>query len=219
MHRDKKSAVILSMLIIGLALVCLGIIRFWDWHEVTHRTDLPSPSQVVTRSEDTPSETTLDADTIPYNVAPDQPKILALPSLGVSGFIQKVGIDQHKAIATPNNVHMAGWYINSVKPGEDGVSVIDGHVRGRYAPAFFSRLYELEPGNDIGVMYGDGRRVDFKVVKVAQYDKDKALDRLFEKLPSVDQQLVLITCSGTFDASTATYDKRTLVYAERVRSL
>lgn len=217
--RFRAKVVILSMLVIGLILACLGIIRFWDWHEVTHRTDLPSPSQVVTHSEDTPSETTIDTGTVSYNVAPDQPKMLTLPSLGVSGFIQKVGIDQHKAIATPNNVHMAGWYTHSVKPGEDGVSVIDGHVRGRYAPAIFSRLDGLQPGNDVSVMYGDGRRVDFKVVKVAQYNKDKALDRLFEKLPSIDQQLVLITCSGTFNASTATYDQRTLVYAERVGSL
>lgn len=98
----------------------------------------------------------------------------------------------------------------------DGVSVIDGHVQGRFELAIFYRLKDLKIGEAITVEYGDGRRIHFTIMKVAQYDADETSLRLFEKLPSIDKQLVLVTCGGTFDKSSQTYDQRFVVYAQKI---
>jgi hypothetical protein len=134
----------------------------------------------------------------------------------VKGFIQQVGIDQFNAIATPSSIHIAGWYSGSVKPGESGVSIIDGHVYGRYNSAIFYDLKNVKSGDNITVEYGDARRVNFSVVKVVLYSKDETSQQIFEKLPSVDRQLLLISCTGKFIKSSQTYDKRVFVYAKKV---
>lgn len=204
------------MTVAGLSLLALFIGKLGDWYGTTHHLHLPPPSVTITHSDTKPNEAKVDTGKDIYNVPADQPRLLELPAIGVKGFIQQVGIDQFGAIATPTNIHMAGWYTGSVKPGEDGVSIIDGHVHGRYEPAIFYTLKDLKVGDAVAVEYGNGRRVTFSVTKVSQYDKGSAAAHLFEKQPSITRQLVLVTCGGTFDKSSQTYTQRVVVYAKRI---
>ena len=58
---------------------------------------------------------------------------LLLQVISIDAYLQNVGVDQNNQIAVPNNIHIAGWFVDSVRPGENGLSVIDGHVDGRVA--------------------------------------------------------------------------------------
>lgn len=213
--RRKQRAFVGITILVGLSLLSISGVRLWDWYTTTQRLNLPSPSATVTISDSTPDEAKVDVTKEAYVVPADQPRSLEIPTLSVNSFIQQVGIDQFGAIATPSNIHMTGWYNGSVKPGEDGISIIDGHVSGRYESAVFSDLKNIKQGEPLTILYGNNRRVDFTVVEVSQYAKEEASQHIFKKLPAVDQQLVLVTCGGTFNTSDQSYDQRVLVYAQK----
>ncbi len=199
---------------IGGAGLIIASTTLWNWYTTTHRFRLPSPTVTVIHSSDKPNETPINVHTDTYVVPADQPRLIELPTIGVSGFIQRVGLDQDNAVATPNNIHMAGWYTNSAKPGGDGVSLIDGHVHGWYEPGIFENLHLLKPGDPIAVEYGDGQRRKFSVIRVSSYSVDDAAKHMLDLLPSAKQELVLITCGGTFDKTSSLYNQRILVYAQ-----
>ena len=111
---------------------------------------------------------------------------------------------------------MAGWYTDSAKPGEQGVSILDGHVHGRFEPGIFENIHKLKAGDAITVEYGDGTRHNFSVVKVSTYAANEAAAHMFDKLPSTDKELVLITCGGTYNKVDSSYDQRVLVYAKNI---
>jgi sortase A len=210
---SKKAIAAIVIIIGGAGLLVSGII-FWDWYTTTHHFRLPSPTATVIHSSDKPNETPINTHAAAYTVPADQPRLIELPTLGISGFIQRVGLDQNNAIATPGNVHMAGWYTGSATPGEDGVSIIDGHVHGRYEPGIFEHLDQLKSGDPITIEYGNGDRHKFSVVKVTSYPAAEAATHMFDALPSINQELVLITCGGKFNRQNASYDQRVLVYAQ-----
>jgi hypothetical protein len=202
------------LVLVGLGLLTSFALRAVDWYSTTHIYSLPPASSVVTHSSTTPSEAPIDTRTAAYKVAADQPRLLEIPTLGIHSFIQQVRIDQHQAIATPNSASMTGWYTGSARPGDVGVSIIDGHVLGRFRPAVFANLHKLAPSDAISVSFGNGRVTSFSVIKVEHYSLEDATSHLFQQIPGVERQLVLITCGGAFNRATSTYDERVLVYAK-----
>ena len=58
---------------------------------------------------------------------------LLLQVISIDAYLQNVGVDQNNQIAVPNNIHIAGWFVDSVRTGENGLSIIDGRVDGRAA--------------------------------------------------------------------------------------
>src|SRR5687767_5965468 len=114
----RLSAKRLFVILVGLGLALFGGYGLWQKYHVTHSAaPLPAASQTVTQSTDNPDETPPDpkAD---YTVPVDQPRRISLPSIGAEGFIQKVGLDQHDAVAAPSNIHLAGWYNRGARPGD-----------------------------------------------------------------------------------------------------
>ena len=148
--------------------------------------------------------------------SPKDPKKILIPSIGVNGYMQNVGIDQNKAVAVPNNIHIAGWFTQSVRPGEKGLSVIDGHVDGRTQDGIFVDLAKVKPGAEVKVEFGDDSSKVFKVMAVDELEEAKAASVLFSQNPKVANQLNLITCSGNFNKSTKRYEKRVIVSTELV---
>lgn len=203
-------------MLIGLLLISWGGLAYLEQYRATHTPQTLNLGQVVTTSTDTPSETPPDDSCKEQAVAPGEPHVLKIPSVGIDGCVQKVGTDQNDDIATPSNVHLVGWYVKSVAPGEKGISLMDGHVSGRYSEAIFKRLGDLAPGAQVSVQSGEGRAVHFEVVDVASYPADKVMDVLFDPLDDVESQLTLITCGGKFDRQTQTYADRVVVRAKLI---
>lgn len=208
--------VVATMLAISLTLIVWSGVGLWRRYRATHNPNpLPDGSLAVTHSTDNPDETPINTES-DYQVAPDQPRAIILSTIDTRGFIQKVGIDQHGAIAVPSNVHMAGWFVGEAKPGEPGLSIIDGHVQGRYQPGIFKNLHKLRPGDRFTVEFGDHSTKEFEVVSVNSYPTDEAAKHLFHRDESITSQLNLITCSGAYNRADRQYDQRLIVVSKAI---
>lgn len=86
------------------------------------------PAPVVTYSTETPEEKLPVDAGYSWKGQKNDPKRIVISKIGVDSLVQNVGVDQNQQIAVPNNIHIAGWFIDSVRPGESGLSIIDGHV-------------------------------------------------------------------------------------------
>lgn len=208
-HRLKLGV----LLIVALALVGYGAYGFWQRYQATSSQPAVKVDEVVTHSTDKPAETIVK-DCEDFKTAANNPKKITIPSVGVDGCIQRVGIDQNKAIAVPTNVNVAGWYVNSPVPGEKGVSIIDGHVQGRYSSAIFGKIKDLKAGDTINIMLGNGTDRSFEVVSVKSYSVEETNKQQFVQLEGVERQLTLITCGGRFDPKSQSYDQRVVVRAK-----
>lgn len=198
-------------LLAGVLLLLIGFYGPARWWSGTH--GVTNPVAAESNNPSSPEETKIDPAQS-YNVAANLPRAIDLPTIGAKGFIQKVRLDKNNAIGVPSNLFMAGWFVSSVKPGEAGLSIIDGHVQGKYQPGIFKNLLRLRPGDVFAVEFGDHSLRKFKVISANNYEMAKAQEFLFTKDPKIERQLNLITCSGTYDSKTATYTKRFIVSAQ-----
>lgn len=212
--RNRK-ALLFVLLIVGVA--CLVICGFgvWDYLRTTNEGESMPTTEILSASGSTPSEKNPGDVSDDYKVPPDQPRVLAIPSLNVTAYVQRVGIDQDNVMVAPDNIFFAGWYTGSVAPGEEGVSIIDGHVTGKYQDGIFHSLSELEDGNTIRVQMGDTTWREFTVTSKQLYSVEDSAEPLFAE-PTATRELRLITCGGVFDKNTQTYDKRLIVTASLV---
>jgi LPXTG-site transpeptidase (sortase) family protein len=215
--KRRKAVLAAGLSLLAVALVAYGILGMWQRYDVTHGTSPAGTAQTVTYSTDTPDETPPDEACGTYGIRPNEPGKIELPSLGVSGCIQKVGIDQHNAVAVPGNVHVAGWYVKSVVPGEKGVSLIDGHMQGRYSDGVFKKLDRLQAGQRVDIQLGNGQRRQFEVLRIDSYAADAASQEMLKPIEGADRQLTLITCGGKYDKQTKSYDRRVVVRTKLVK--
>jgi LPXTG-site transpeptidase (sortase) family protein len=94
------------------------------------------------------------------------------------------------------NSFAAGWHFNSVRLGNTGNLVLDGHhnVYGKV----FGRLYELEEGDLIRIYSGSFYMKFVVTNKLILPEKNTSLATRLENarwiLPTSDQRLTLVTC-------------------------
>lgn len=186
-----------------------GASGLYQWHNATATSDT-GLTLLADQSINQPSEVIPDDDT-GYDVPPTHPRRIILPTLQVSGFVQQVGVNQDNEVGVPANIHVGGWYNRSVLPGQPGLSVIDGHVSGRYRDGIFKQLEQLIPGDTFTIEFGDYSTKTFEVVAKRTEAAETAVDYLFEQQDGIDAQLNLITCGGEFDAAADQYPDRVIV--------
>jgi len=203
---------------IGILLIIAGLIGIYLYFKDRQNVMKPVtivPTGTVVLSTDKPSEAPVSSNDF-TKVPADQPQEIIISNISVDGYIQKIGVDQNNQMAVPNNIHLAGWYTNSVKPGNLGLSMIDGHMLGRYNDAIFKDLINLKPGNTFSIIYGDNSEKLFAVKEVKLLSVNDATIYLNTKDPNIKSQLNLITCGGNFDRNSQTYDKRVVVKSEGI---
>jgi len=215
--KNKNQAVTLTIVVAAIGLLGYGGYGFSQRYQATHSEGVTISQGTVTQSVATPEETSPSESCQGYQVEANQPRKIEIANINVNACIQRVGIDQHNAIAVPDNIHLAGWYVGSVRPAEKGVSIIDGHVSGRYSDAIFSDLQQVTPGDEIRIEMGDKTTHVFKVIDTHEYTVAETTDKMFDKIEQVESQLTLITCVGAYDEESATFDRRTVVRAELKR--
>jgi LPXTG-site transpeptidase (sortase) family protein len=149
-----------------------------------------------------------------------EPVRVEIPRIGVSSKLIKLGKKANGTVnadppALPWDV--AGWYTGSPRPGDRGSAVIMGHVDSRETgPAVFYHLRELRPGDQVLVKRDDGSVVRFAVDRTAQFPKDNfPTDEVY--FPTLQSQLVLITCGGSFDNIAGHYRSNIIVFAKLER--
>ena len=149
--------------------------------------------------------------------ASDTPPVVArpigvdAPSVGISADLIPVGKTPDGALAVPD-FGTAGWYEQSVRPGEDGTAVLAGHVDSTSGPDVFYALEALTKGDEIQVRRADGTTISYLVDLVETTDKDELpVERVFGD--TGEPALRLITCGGVFDRSIRSYESNVIVYA------
>lgn len=201
-----------ALIALGIVLIAFGASGLLE-RNVAISTQTEATPTIVTESTDTPKESEVPIEDCDEFASVDQqPVRISIPSIGVDGCIQQVGIDQYGDIAVPTNVGVAGWYVNSPMPGNTGVSIIDGHVQGRYRDGIFAQLPDVEIGADIIIEDATGSRRVFLVQEGTSVPVEAAQQELFRKLDDTDSQLTLITCSGDIDDADQ-FSERHIVHA------
>ena len=208
-----RRAIVITSCLLVVALVTSG-----GWLLVRHTHPAPTPTpttaakNVVTKTLDHPSQTKPTASTYHSTAAANEPSYISLPSIGAAGYVQKVGIDQYNQMAASTNVNLAGWYVNSLLPGQAGLSIIDGHIDGhQHNQGIFGHLDKIKVGATFTITFGNGSNKSFQVKSVQLVNAADVPSVLFAHDPTIPSQLNLITCGGTYDGVSHTYAQRTIV--------
>jgi hypothetical protein len=135
-----------------------------------------------------------------------------IPAIGAGGDLIDLGKEVDGTLEVPVDFNEVGWYTGSPRPGEVGASVLAGHVDSHIGPAIFKHLNKLKPGDEVRVSRRDGKRLQFLVTRIDRYPKEFFPTSLVYG-PTTAPELRLITCGGTFDRKSASYDSNVVVYA------
>jgi sortase (surface protein transpeptidase) len=151
-------------------------------------------------------------------MAASAPVRIEIPVLHVSAPVTPLGLGADGTVQVPPlaNHNLAGWYDRSVTPGQDGSSIILGHVDSATGISVFFYIKTLRPGNEIEIVRADGSTAVFTVdgaqkVTKATFPTSAVYGNV--GYPSVR----LITCGGPFDAATGQYLDNIVVYAHLAR--
>jgi LPXTG-site transpeptidase (sortase) family protein len=141
---------------------------------------------------------------------------LVIPTLGVDAPIVTAGRDAKGDMAAPTGPHEVNWYDFTAKPGEPGNAVMAGHLNWRDGTiAVFAKLATVAPGDPVQVVEDNGQTLRYRVVSVEDVDAFTT-DVATVLNWTAPESLTLITCSGQFVWTAASYSERTIVRAERI---
>ncbi len=145
-----------------------------------------------------------------------EPTNIAIPAVNIDVSVIPVGQASNGAVQMPPITDWtAGWYKYSPTPGQVGPSIIVGHVDNYENIWVFWRLRYVQPGNDVYISRADGSTAHFKVNALMQYNQaDFPTQTVYGNLSYPG--LRIITCGGTFNSATGSYDQNTVVYATLV---
>lgn len=148
---------------------------------------------------------------------------LLIPKIGVDApfTVRTVGPDG--VMGNPKGPTDVAWYDFSPNssarggvPGVGGNSIISGHVDYvNYGPAVFWNLRQLQPGDQVQIVLDDGTVLTY-VVEWNRTANGASADWARIVMATQQESLTLITCTGTFDPATRSYDQRQIVWAVRV---
>lgn len=154
-----------------------------------------------------------------YSDAFDQPEkgiipnTITIESIDVEAPVEHVGLLESGKMAVPEDYRDAGWYQQGTKPGEQGSSVISGHVNDPEGKGIFWDLNKLEAGDEVKVSDENGETRTFVVVDKKAFDLGKApIKQIFGYTPR--KMLNLITCTGDYIEELGTHNQRLVVYTE-----
>ena len=179
---------------------------------VEEHTGAPSRASAPVAPSPTPTPTTPQLLT-----SVSKPTRVDIPAIDVAAPIYFVGDASDGTIDVPptNRPYLAGWYNKSVPPGQQGRTVILGHLDSNYSgPAVFYYLGALKRGQKVTVTRQDGIVVVYQVDGASMQPKNKfPAEQIYGT--SERAELRLITCGGSFDKKTGWSDN-IIVYAHMV---
>ncbi len=171
-------------------------------------TELSPLASQTTRLPSALPERVLDGLGDPIGVPPQS---ISLPDLGVNNaVILPVGLEPNGELEVPG-AEEVGWYqFGAGLGGGQGSTVLAAHIAYNGRDGVFRNLADSEVGELITV---DG--IEFRIDSVTQYNKfELPIDDLFAE--DGDEQLVLITCGGSFNPNLRSYDDNVVVVATPV---
>ncbi|MEI6751496.1 MAG: class F sortase [Candidatus Saccharibacteria bacterium] len=205
--------------LVAIALAAFGLYSIYNrWYSTHHKTTTPAVASTEKKNEQSPSEVPVPVvdGKPPFSYLPSQPAIISIPQINVRGYIQQVGVNTTGAVGVPSNIHLAGWFTSSVLPGAKGLSILDGHVSGKYIDGIFKHFASVKINNIIEIEFGDKSTKKFSVVEIKKLPEAESVTYLFTHRPEIVAQLNLITCGGKFNSKTQTYNDRVIIVAKLI---
>lgn len=142
------------------------------------------------------------------------PQTIRIPSIGVEAPVQHLGVNEKGEMAVPDEINEVSWFEPGYNPGQNGRAVIAGHVDGVEGPAIFWDLADVQAGDVIEVA-GEDETLTFEIYKLESIPLALAdVSEVFGYTSS--SELVLITCSGTYNREWGTREERLVVYAKLI---
>lgn len=222
------SARVVRIIIIVVVLGAAGAYIAYDIFNAQRKADTISAGKPDTAlapgtwedASQAPEENTPQADTLSqYQVAADQPRALYIQKLGIAARIKPMDKTADGAIQTPRNIYDAGWYTRSAKPGEPGVTFIDGHASGATRQGLMAYVDTLKNGDVIEIEKGNAEKLTYRVVHVETVPLDSVdMQKALSVYGDAERGLNMMTCTGTWIPEKLTYDKRAIVYAQQVEA-
>ncbi|MGW2663828.1 class F sortase [Nocardia tengchongensis] len=166
-------------------------------------TDAPSSTKVA--------PTTLAVKTA-ASITRSTPVSFSIPSINVAGSLISVGLNADGSVQVPADYQQAGWYQQGPAPGEQGSSVILGHVDSYQGPGVFFTLKKVKKDDMIDVTRADGKVAHFKVTDVRMYLKSEFPDQTVFG-PRGGATLQVVTCGGDFDKNAKSYLSNVVVFS------
>lgn len=215
-HRKVQRPPYRMLLATGMILVATGGYGLANpWVDATLATPPAVVQEQILEAGDSPVEIA-PTKSCRYEVKESEPRRLVIPSLGIDACVQRLGLDQNGAIGAPVNVHVAGWFTGSSRPGQRGLSILDGHNRGASSDGVFVNLHALKVGRRISIEQGNGEALEYVVRSVATHDREVTMERLYDGAARYPEALGIITCAGDWDRAVATRSERVVVIATPV---
>jgi LPXTG-site transpeptidase (sortase) family protein len=150
-------------------------------------------------------------------ILPAVPARVKIPSLDIDAHVETVDLDDKGNMDVPKEDENVGWYSLGFRPGEQGSSVLAGHLDTKAGgPAVFFHLDKLKSGEQVQVTDGQGQVFVYIVESSKEYPYDKL--PLQDVFASTEPLLRLITCKGSFDSQAENYSDR-LVVTARLQTL
>jgi sortase (surface protein transpeptidase) len=179
----------------------------------------PASAQQIPKTVGTAVPFAPNASSVAPPLARSTPMTIEIPAIGVSAPVMRLGRASDGTLQVPplDDHNLAGWYDRSVTPGQQGSSIILGHVDNYTGPSVFFSIKTLRSGDKIDIVRADGRTAVFAVDGVQKVAKALfPANSIYGNVPYPG--LRLITCGGPFDAARGQYLDSIVVYAHLTRA-
>jgi hypothetical protein len=147
-----------------------------------------------------------------------RPASIWINSIGAGSELIDLGLNADGSLEVPVDFGVAGWWKRGPRPGDPGPAVITGHLDSSKGPGVFAKLGRVKPGDEITVRRNDGTKLTFAVTRIDRYPK-RAFPTRNVYTGTDAPELRVITCGGTFDRSSASYEDNIVVFAKLVDPL
>ncbi len=143
-----------------------------------------------------------------------RPTRVQLTRAGVDAKVYAIGIDTKAgALGIPSDIHRVGWWRDGAAPGSAaGAILLAGHIDSAKdgAGAFYG-LKGARRGDRVELTSADGKTRRYRVATVSLVRKAALPSGVFSRTGR--PRLVLVTCSGPFDAKSGHYRDNLIVTA------
>lgn len=181
----------------------------------------PEPPQAAPVPSPTHAEVE-QGDPAPSSAPPREPALsvgvepvaVRVDSIGVEADLIDLGLAPDGTMEVPVDFDDVGWFAPGGRPGGIGPTVIAAHVDSPTGPAAFFRLREVAVGEEIVVVDESGTEHSYTVTELQTHEKE-AFPTAEVFGASAQDELRLITCTGDFDPTLASYRSNLIVFAER----
>lgn len=153
----------------------------------------------------------------PFNASPLDPVRIVIPSIGVNSSVSPTGLTSSGALGVPYNVFYTAWYDQSAFPGQQGATLIDGHVSSWTSKGVFYYIKDLKAGDLIKVTNRAGTTFNYSVVKSQVFSANSVnMASAVTPITPGTPGLNLITCTGDVIPGTSLFNERVIVYSSLV---